>query len=80
LTDPTRLPADLVETMHRCGARPGHARALRSLSQHWRSWIVAREAYPHIRVPVTSSTATATGPGPRSATRMSRRFRECVPW
>jgi hypothetical protein len=28
--DPRHLPAELVETVHRCGALPGHARAIRA--------------------------------------------------
>ena len=53
LVDTRHLPDELVETLHRCGRRPGHARALRSLSQHWRTWISARAAYPESSVPVT---------------------------
>ena len=53
LHDPAALPADLVETLSRCGALPGHARAFRSLCLHWRSWIDARARYAAIKVPVT---------------------------
>ena len=53
LHDPAALPADLVETLSRCGALPGHARAFRSLCLHWRSWIDARARYGAIEVPVT---------------------------
>jgi len=39
--------------MSRCGSLPGHARAFRSLSRQWRSWIDARSGYTNIAVPVT---------------------------
>jgi pimeloyl-ACP methyl ester carboxylesterase len=39
--------------MHSCGLLPGHPRAFRSLSQHWRSWIAARAKYSSIELPVT---------------------------
>jgi pimeloyl-ACP methyl ester carboxylesterase len=39
--------------MYRSGWLPGHARAFRSLSKHWRSWISAREEYSRIDLPVT---------------------------
>lgn len=53
LHDPRTLPPDFVAELQRCGALPGHARALRSLSLQWKSWIDARAAYPGIRLPVT---------------------------
>jgi pimeloyl-ACP methyl ester carboxylesterase len=53
LHDPHVLPATLVDQMHRCGSLPGHARALRSLNQQWRTWIATRERYGAIAVPVT---------------------------
>jgi pimeloyl-ACP methyl ester carboxylesterase len=53
LHDRHNLPRQLIDDMHRCGFMPGHARAFRSLSQHWRSWIQARSAYPSIKMPVT---------------------------
>jgi pimeloyl-ACP methyl ester carboxylesterase len=53
LHDPRALPAELVDELHRCGKRPGHARAFRSLNRQWRTWIAARDAYPSVRVPVT---------------------------
>jgi len=53
LHDPRILPPELVETIYRCGSRPGHARALLSLCREWRSWITARAGYPSIDLPVT---------------------------
>jgi pimeloyl-ACP methyl ester carboxylesterase len=53
LYDPRVLPAPLVDEMHRCGARPGHPRAFRSLNQQWRTWIAARASYSKIELPVT---------------------------
>ncbi len=53
LHDPRVLPPDLVETIYRCGSRPAHARAFRSLCREWRSWITARADYPSIDLPVT---------------------------
>jgi pimeloyl-ACP methyl ester carboxylesterase len=47
------LPAGLVDELRRCGSLPGHARAFRSLNQHWRSWIAARSSYASIVRPVT---------------------------
>jgi pimeloyl-ACP methyl ester carboxylesterase len=53
LYDPHKLPPDLLAKLHRSGSLPGHARAFRSLSLHWQSWIAARTAYAAIRTPVT---------------------------
>jgi pimeloyl-ACP methyl ester carboxylesterase len=53
LHDPRVLPPSLVDEMLTCGARPGHARAFRSLNQQWRSWIAARANYTKITLPVT---------------------------
>ena len=53
LYDPGALPEDLLDTLHRCGSLPGHARAFRSLMLNWRTWIEARASYPAIKVPVT---------------------------
>src|SRR5215831_2013915 len=53
LHDPQKLPPELVDDLARCGRLPGHARAFRSLCQHWRSWIAARARYGQISVPVT---------------------------
>jgi pimeloyl-ACP methyl ester carboxylesterase len=53
LQDPAALPGWLVDELSRCGKLPGHARAFRSLTMHWRSWIDARDQYPAISVPVT---------------------------
>ena len=53
LYDPRRLSPQLVDELYRSGRRPGHARALRSLSRNWHSWISARERYPAIQIPVT---------------------------
>jgi pimeloyl-ACP methyl ester carboxylesterase len=53
LSDPRKLPRQLVDDLHRCGSLPGHARAFRSLCVQWRSWIRARAAYEAIRRPVT---------------------------
>jgi pimeloyl-ACP methyl ester carboxylesterase len=53
LHDPRTLPPEFVAELQRCGALPGHARAFRSLSQQWKSWIDARAAYQAIRLPVT---------------------------
>ena len=53
LHDARKLPPELVDELHRCGALPGHARAFHSLCLHWRSWIEGRAAYATIRVPVT---------------------------
>ena len=53
LYDPRRLPGDLVDDMYRCGSRPGHARAFRSLCLQWHSWISARDQYPSITIPAT---------------------------
>jgi pimeloyl-ACP methyl ester carboxylesterase len=53
LHDPLALPNDLLDALHRCGSRPGHPRAFRSLCQNWPSWITARERYGAIDLPVT---------------------------
>ena len=53
LHDPRKLPPELVDDLARCGRLPGHARAFRSLCQHWRSWIAARARYGQISLPVT---------------------------
>ena len=53
LHDAQKLPPELVDDLARCGRLPGHARAFRSLCQHWRSWIAARARYGQISVPVT---------------------------
>jgi len=53
LHDPRNLPAGLVDDMYRCGSRPGHARAFRSLCLQWNSWISARDQYPSITMPAT---------------------------
>jgi len=53
LYDPRRLSPQLVSELQQAGRRPGHGRALRSLSRNWRSWISARDRYPAIQVPVT---------------------------
>jgi len=47
------LAPELLEELYRSGERPGHARALRSLSRQWRSFVAARELYAQIEVPVT---------------------------
>jgi pimeloyl-ACP methyl ester carboxylesterase len=51
--DDSVLDQGPLEELHRCGSLPGHARALRSLCTHWRSWIAARDQYPRTAVPVT---------------------------
>ena len=53
LHDPRALPDDLLDEIYRCGSRPGHPRAFRSLCLNWRSWIAARERYDGIELPVT---------------------------
>ena len=53
LSDPRKLPRELLDDLYRCGSLPGHARAFRSLCMHWPSWIRARAAYEAIRRPVT---------------------------
>ena len=53
LYDPRHLSPRLVDELHQSGRRPGHGRALRSLSRNWQSWISARDRYPAIQVPVT---------------------------
>lgn len=53
LHDPQKLPRELVNDLARCGRRPGHARAFRSLCQQWRSWLAARARYGQISLPVT---------------------------
>jgi pimeloyl-ACP methyl ester carboxylesterase len=52
LYDPLHLSPQLVDELHQSGRRPGHGRALRSLSRNWQSWIAARERYPAIQIPV----------------------------
>jgi pimeloyl-ACP methyl ester carboxylesterase len=51
--DPHHLPPELVDALLRCGRLPGHARAIRSLCVHWRSWLDARARYAEINMPVT---------------------------
>jgi pimeloyl-ACP methyl ester carboxylesterase len=51
--DTRALPPKFVAELQRSGALPGHARAFRSLSLHWKSWIDGRAIYPAIRLPVT---------------------------
>jgi pimeloyl-ACP methyl ester carboxylesterase len=53
LYSPDRLSPELVDRLHESGSRPGHARALRSLTRNWNSWITARRHYDDIEVPVT---------------------------
>jgi pimeloyl-ACP methyl ester carboxylesterase len=53
LFDPRRLSPQLVDELYQSGRRPGHGRALRSLSRNWQSWISARDRYPAIQIPVT---------------------------
>jgi pimeloyl-ACP methyl ester carboxylesterase len=53
LHDSHALPHDLLDELYRCGSRPGHPRAFRSLCLNWRSWISARERYGAIELPVT---------------------------
>jgi pimeloyl-ACP methyl ester carboxylesterase len=51
--DPRHLSPQLVDQLYQSGQRPGHGRALRSLSRSWHSWISARDRYPAILIPVT---------------------------
>ena len=53
LHDPRALPDDMLDEIYRCGSRPGHPRAFRSLCLNWRSWIAERERYDGIEPPVT---------------------------
>ena len=50
---PRHLTPQLVDQLYQSGQRPGHGRALRSLSRNWHSWISARDRYPAIQIPVT---------------------------
>ncbi len=51
--DKRAISAGLLDELHKSGRRPGHPRALRSLSREWRSFVGARERYAQITVPVT---------------------------
>jgi pimeloyl-ACP methyl ester carboxylesterase len=53
LCDPRQLSPQLAGQLYQSGQRPGHGRALRSLSRSWHSWISARDRYPAIQIPVT---------------------------
>src|SRR6516165_1709978 len=53
LHDRRNLPPALAGQIARCGRRPGHARAFRSLCLQWRSWLSARTQYCQVSVPVT---------------------------
>jgi pimeloyl-ACP methyl ester carboxylesterase len=53
LYDPRHLSPELLDELHQSGRRPGHGRALRSLSRNWQSWISGRDRYPAIQIPVT---------------------------
>ena len=53
LYDPRHLSPQLVDELYQSGRRPGHGRALRSLSRSWQSWISARDRYPAVQIPVT---------------------------
>lgn len=53
LFDPGHLSPQLLDQLYQSGQRPGHGRALRSLSRNWHSWISARDRYPAIQIPVT---------------------------
>jgi pimeloyl-ACP methyl ester carboxylesterase len=53
LYDPRHLSPQLVDELYESGRRPGHGRALRSLSRNWQSWISARDGYLAIQIPVT---------------------------
>jgi len=53
LYDHRHLSPQLVDELYQSGRRPGHGRALRSLSRNWQSWICARDRYPAIQIPVT---------------------------
>jgi pimeloyl-ACP methyl ester carboxylesterase len=53
LHDRRNLPPALAGQIARCGRRPGHARAFRSLCLQWRSWLSARTHYGQVTVPVT---------------------------
>src|SRR6516162_10289076 len=53
LHDRHNLTPALAGEIARCGRLPGHARAFRSLSLQWRSWLSARAQYCRVNVPVT---------------------------
>ena len=53
LHDPSRMPPELLTTLHRTGKRRGYRRAEHSVFRNWKSWIDARRLYPQISVPVT---------------------------
>ena len=53
MTRPPSTLIELVDQLYQSGQRPGHGRALRSLSRGWHSWISARDRYPAIQIPVT---------------------------
>ena len=57
LYDPGNLDDELLDALYRCGSLPGHARAFRSLTLNWRTWIDARARYRAIEVPVTLAYA-----------------------
>jgi pimeloyl-ACP methyl ester carboxylesterase len=71
LYDPRHLSPQLVDELYQSGRRPGHGRALRSLSRNWHSWISARDRYPAIQVPVTLAYGDHdwSNPGERDANR-----------
>jgi pimeloyl-ACP methyl ester carboxylesterase len=50
--DPGNLPSDLINEIWVCGKLPGHARAFRSLSRQWKTWIAARAAYAAAELPM----------------------------
>jgi pimeloyl-ACP methyl ester carboxylesterase len=52
LHDPRLLPDELVGDLRTAGGLPGHARAFRSLTLNWETWIAARGRFGEIEVPV----------------------------
>ncbi len=52
LHDRRVLPDELVDDLRSAAGLPGHARAFRSLTLNWRTWIAARDGLGEISVPV----------------------------
>lgn len=52
LHDRRMLPDELVDDLRSAAGLPGHARAFRSLTLNWRTWIAARDGLGEISVPV----------------------------
>lgn len=52
VSDPRRIPPELLKEMYLVGNRPGHYRAFLNLLRNAETWETAAEAYSNIKIPV----------------------------